>query len=163
MVRDVGNAERISLRKWSGGNRLLPPLECDFQVCCCPLRGTRAEPAGGAGAGQIIGVWASGHRRQRRPQGGCCRRHPDRVGEVAGPIAGYIRWLIGCRPGGGLARVERRGCQADGGSRVVRQGNTGQPGIAVVGHLPAVAHLNHHVVADIHQRRAWDALLGDGD
>ena len=35
MVPDAGNAERISLRKWSGGNRLLPPLECDFQICCC--------------------------------------------------------------------------------------------------------------------------------
>src|SRR5215510_4905057 len=34
----AGNGERISLPKWCGGNKLLPPLECDFLVCCYPLR-----------------------------------------------------------------------------------------------------------------------------
>src|SRR5262245_951116 len=51
----AGNGERISLRKWSGGNNLLPPLECDFLVCCYPLRRRvartwRADRAAGGGA-----------------------------------------------------------------------------------------------------------------
>src|SRR5262245_39211061 len=148
---------------------------CDLQLWYCPLRGAgagtwRADRATGAATCQVGAARAQPWCWwfERRPEGRCGGRHTDHVVEEEAawncPIAARdIRWLITRRPTGAGAWVERRGCQVDRGSWVIRQGNTAQLGVAVVAHLPADAHFDHHLVADVHQRRARDALFGDAD